>query len=105
MNYTDLKNKVLSKVAGLALEVEPLDDNELKAKRIEVCESNAGSCFDAQNRKCKMCGCYIDAKAGIKINRNPKQGMRSEVTHCPLGKWDDLELANHYRVMDNLKVL
>lgn len=105
MNYTELKNKVLAKVAGMVLEVEPLNDDELKAERVRICEGNAGVCFDVDNRKCKICGCYIDAKSGIKINRNPDKGMRSEVTHCPLGKWDDMDLVNHYRLMDGLKTL
>ncbi|HNC36748.1 MAG TPA: hypothetical protein PLD32_09285 [Saprospiraceae bacterium] len=105
MSYTALKNKVLSKVAGLVLEVEPLTDDVLRQDRLRKCEGNAGLCFDAENRRCKICTCYVEAKASIKVNRNPLKGMRHEVTHCPLGKWDDKGLANHYRELDGLPLL
>lgn len=102
MSYREIKNKLLSKVAGLVLEVEKLNDPELKEFRIKTCESNAGKCFDEVNRRCKMCTCFIDAKAGIKVNLNPNKLMRKEITHCHLGKWDDKDLANYYREMDGL---
>jgi hypothetical protein len=49
-----------------------------------------------------MCTCFIDAKAGIKVNLNPNKLMRKEITHCHLGKWDDKDLANYYREIDGL---
>ncbi len=30
---------------------------------------------------------------------------RSEVTHCPEGRWGDIEIANHYRKLDGLELL
>lgn len=104
MSYRELKNKILAKVAGVILEVEPLNDDDLKAERISICESQK-TCFDAENRMCTICTCFIDAKAGIKVNKNPLKLFRYEVTHCPLGKWGDKDLANHYRQIDGENLL
>ncbi|NOT38073.1 MAG: hypothetical protein HOP11_11925 [Saprospiraceae bacterium] len=103
MIYRELKNKVLSNVAGLVLTVENLNDPELEAKRKATCEGCP--MMDQENRRCKICTCYIDAKVGIKVNHNPLKLMRSEITHCPLGKWDDVDVANHYRKIDNKTLL
>lgn len=103
MSYRALKNKILSNVAGIALEIEKLNDPELEAFRLKTCESCP--MMDKEDRRCKICTCFIDAKVGIKINRNPLKLMRSELTHCPLGKWDDKDVANHYRAMDKKQLL
>jgi len=103
MSYRELKNKILSDAAGMLLEVEALNDDELKAQRIATCESCPN--FDAENRRCKICTCFIDAKAGIKTNRNPLKLFRIELTHCPLGKWDDKYVANKYRSLDGKPLL
>lgn len=102
MSYREIKNKVLSKVAGLVLETEPLNDDELKAKRLSICNSCPNLDSD---RRCKICTCFVDAKVGIKVNKNPLKLFRSEVTHCPIGKWDDKDLANHYRKIDGKNLL
>jgi hypothetical protein len=56
--------------------------------------------YNAEDDKCTVCGCFMEIKTGTKIHRNPLK-LRTEVTHCPLGKWADKEIANHYRRIDN----
>lgn len=102
MSYRDLKNKILAKVALEVLTVEKLNDPELEADRIKTCE---GCPMMNSDRRCGICTCFIDAKAGLKVNKNPEKFLRYEVTHCPLGKWNDKDLANHYREMDGKKLL
>lgn len=100
MSYIEIKNKLLSKVAGFVLGIEKLNDPELKEFRIKTCESNAGKCFDEVNRRCKMCICFNPCLSIDKTNYNPNKLMRIEITHCDLGKWDDKDLANYYRELD-----
>ena len=74
--------------------------SDLIAKeRIEVCFKCENR--DPENEKCKVCGCFLDLKTTTEINWNVKRN-RQEVTHCPLGKWNDLEIANEYRKTDGL---
>lgn len=49
--------------------------------------------------KCRECGCYVEIKAEMKYNYNPLQGMKIELTHCPLAKWPDSDrkIVNYYR--------
>ncbi|MEP7197274.1 MAG: hypothetical protein ABI851_12200 [Saprospiraceae bacterium] len=103
MSYIDYKNKILAGIAGFVLEVERLNDKGLEAERLATCEGCP--MMDKINRQCKICTCFIDAKVGIKVNHNPLKLFRPEVTHCPLGKWNDKDLANHYRQIDGLKLL
>jgi hypothetical protein len=53
--------------------VIPLTPVELAIERIKVCE--ACEFFGCTARQCKVCWCFIDAKARI---------LESE---CPAGKW------------------
>lgn len=57
-----------------------------------------------EENKCEECGCFLDFKCGSKVNWNAKK-LRNEITHCPLGKWGDLETANLYRKLDNKQQL
>lgn len=107
MSYRELKNKILSKAAGLILEVEKLNDPEIFKQRIEACKSC--KMLDVENERCKICTCFIQAKAALKVNKkvemkiNELTGLEypvikgTELTHCPLGKWNDKDIANHYR--------
>jgi hypothetical protein len=82
------------------------------------------TCTDCPKRKiknngdevCTECGCFIDLKAPLKTNKNPKKLMRFEITHCPLGKWkyldnegvwheNDKEVANYFREIDGKPLL
>lgn len=91
----EMKNKILSSMASEMLVVTWLDNDEVEEWRKAQCESNAGICYDSKNKKCLICKCYIEAKAPMKININPKR-MKKEITHCPLGKWADKDIANMY---------
>lgn len=90
---------VLKYGADVALPVERVDD-VTRATRWAICKANGGEggCYDAGRDKCKECGCFMEVKTGARTHRNPKRGMRVEVTHCPLGKWGDLEIAEFYKL-------
>jgi hypothetical protein len=59
---------------------------------------------DLENDKCLQCGCFLSLKTGAKTNWRPSKS-RNEITHCPLGKWGDLEIANAYRIIDGLPII
>lgn len=54
---------------------------------------------DKEADKCTVCGCFLDLKTGAEVNWNALKS-RNEETHCPLGKWNDLDIANAYRKID-----
>lgn len=83
--YEELRNKAIE---GL-LTVEKIDALT-KQTRLSICKTCIN--YDPDAAKCKVCGCFLEAKAGMKININPKTG-KTEVTHCPEGKWFDKEIA------------
>lgn len=90
------------KIAAKKFLVDELVDPDTAEQRINVCvQCNR---FDSDNRRCKVCKCYMDIKTTAKTNLNVKRS-RYEITHCPLGRWNDLEIANEYRKMDGLPVL
>jgi len=90
-------NEVLKFGASQVFTVEDVEDSE-KNIRLAICEGCKN--FDPAGRKCLVCGCFMDVKAGTKIHRNVAK-LRYEVTHCPDGKWMDVDLANSYRQIDN----
>ncbi len=55
---------------------------------------------DWHSNKCTVCGCFLDLKAKSRVNWNLKK-FRKEVTHCPLGKWNDADLAEFYKQNHN----
>lgn len=75
------------------------DLTEFRIKTCEACRE-----FDAEERTCTVCGCFIDIKAELKTNRNPLK-LRTEITHCPFGRWNDKDTANHYREIDGKPLL
>lgn len=60
--------------------------------------------MDREARKCRECGCLLQAKIWAKTSRSPAR-MMGEITHCPLGRWDDKDIANHYRREDGREPL
>lgn len=95
-------------VKGLII-VEEVDE-ETANWRFNICltSENGKPCrnFDpdpsnAEIGKCLGCGCLLPEKTYSKTNRTLEH-PNGEVTHCPLGRWDDLILTNYYRVQDGL---
>lgn len=101
---TKLFKKVFVKMAEVILIAEELPEeirHKTKRFREKVCNNNSGICYDKNKDKCKECGCIISAKSKMLKNYNIKKNMRVEITHCPLGKWNDEEIAEHYKNFDN----
>ena len=46
--------------------------------------------------QCTICKCIVEEKSKSQLNKNPFKDMRTEITHCPKGFWDDKEIADYY---------
>lgn len=57
-----------------------------------------------EENKCMQCGCFLDLKTNSRVNWRPSKS-RNEITHCPMGRWNDLEIANEYRRIDGKELL
>lgn len=97
-----LSKKLLS-LAAEALLVEQYVEEAVAKFRMSICLTCDRR--DPGMNRCLECGCMLDAKTKSKLNRRLSLGRQSEVTHCPLGKWDDLKIANEYRKLDGLPPL
>jgi hypothetical protein len=97
----DLIDKILKLAAETTLPIEYVTE-DVAAWRMSVCLGCEHR--DASKEKCKVCGCYLEVKVGCKTNRNPEK-LRSEITHCPMGKWNDKDTANAYRSLDKIETL
>lgn len=95
------KNKIGELLAKTALQVSAVD-NKTTNERMAVCLQCDKR--DVEANRCKICKCYLAVKTNTAENLNPLKG-RYEITHCPLGKWNDLEIANEYRKIDGLPPL
>lgn len=82
------------------LVVETLEgevDEETKKLRQEACESCPKKIHDKHGHaKCSVCKCYLKIKHKSKKNRRVDDPKFVEVTHCPLGKWNDEHIALLY---------
>lgn len=101
--YTKAKNLVLKAGAYALLGAGDLNDPGLAVSRMNTCKECPF--FDPNNVKCKDCGCFLEVKTKLLKNLNPDKGFRTELTHCPQGKWDDKQVANIYREMDGKPLL
>lgn len=88
-------------------------EESIREERLKRCFA---PCLWRDEDKCIACGCFVELKAGMDKNRNPKALFRIEKTHCPRGKWpyideegnyhdNDIEIANYYRKIDGKKLL
>lgn len=93
----EIKHYLASKVI-----VKEKVDGETADARFDVCLKCEYR--NPEENKCIICTCFLDLKTQSRVNWRPAKN-RNEITHCPKGKWDDKEIANHYRVMDGLKLL
>ena len=71
-------------------------------RRFEICK--ACDRYQSSNMKCGECGCFMDIKTTLLTNINPVK-LRTEKTHCPLGRWGDVDIANFYRQLDKLPLI
>lgn len=96
---------------GKALVVEKTTD-QIATERELICRG----CKKYDGDKCGVCGCFVELKAPMDKNKNPKAFFRVEKTHCPLGKWpyldedgnrheSDIEIANYYRTIDGKQLI
>lgn len=90
--------KVAARVVLVNETVEPIEAEG----RYMVCKSCKFR--DKKKDMCGVCGCFLDIKTGAKTNWNALK-LRNEITHCPMGYWDDIETANLYRRMDGKELL
>lgn len=90
--------KAAANIIFAGTKVTPEVEEERKAVCI-TCEY-----YDAQHKECKACNCFLDIKWTRKTHNNPMK-MRVEETHCEMGKWNDIEIANRYRLIDGKKLL
>lgn len=108
MKAYELFDSVIKKGAGMLFIIEDLNDPEEEARRLSICESNAGICYNAKRDKCKHCTCYMSVKVTCLKNINPQAFGRVEITHCPLANWggeQEKEIANYYRTIDKKPLL
>jgi len=84
--------------AKAVLSVEEHGDPVIEEFRMQTCIECPNYLSDS--KQCAICGCFMDVKTTLLRNRNPHAGGRIEITHCPEGRWGDLEIANHYRELD-----
>jgi hypothetical protein len=104
----ELFQKIAEGGANMFLLVEKLNDDAEQARRLSICEANAGGCYKEETDQCSECLCFMKVKTGMLKHRNVKAQLRVEVTHCPLAKWggvDELEIVNHYRRIDGKEIL
>ena len=96
---------ILDEILKLAADkvlVESHVSEDIKDFRMDTCLSCPY--LSMTDYRCKVCKCYVEVKTGSERNFNPKK-LRNEITHCPKGKWDDVEIANEYRKIDGLAPL
>jgi ribosomal protein L32 len=95
--FDEVKKLAAAKI--LVMEQTDPQTAEMRWKTCWQCDQ-----MEHTHKTCLQCGCYIEAKIWSKISRSPSRPM-GEITYCPLGKWNDKELTNHYRVEDGKQPL
>jgi len=102
MGLTKWGDFLLREGVKLVIIVEELDSYE-DQNVIEFRKATCNSCVyrDKLKNKCQICKCDLSLKWTTKKNRNKKTG-RVEITHCPYGFWNDLQIAKIYNKKNNL---
>lgn len=90
------------KIAADKVLVESHVGEDVSSFRMEKCMGC--SLISKEDFRCRVCKCYVEVKTTSERNYNLKR-KRNEITHCPMGKWNDLEIANQYRKIDGLEPL
>lgn len=94
---------VLKKSASIVLSAGEHNDEALTLSRMNTCKRCEN--FNSETMQCGICGCYMDVKTTLLRNRNPYAAGRVEITHCPQGRWGDLDIANYYRGIDGKELI
>lgn len=93
--FADTMVKTIGTQLGKLLVQEMIDDPEIVELRRERCRGSDTrkpcSFYKPNTDQCQVCQCFIETKSMSKTNYN-KQG-KLEITHCPMGWWDDAEIA------------
>lgn len=89
-------NEVKKLAAGIAI-VQDHVSGKVAKTRYEICLKCPNR--KPENDTCGICGCYLDLKTKAYSNRT-KERPFGEITHCPIGNWGDIEIANYYRLAD-----
>ena len=95
--------KLLKKAAEALLSVEKINNPLIAKARAKTCENCPK--FDREQKRCTVCGCFLESKIVLMTSKNIKKLGRIEITHCPLGLWGDKPIANLYRQMDGEELL
>ena len=103
MSLANFTNKIIkelgSKIGSLLVE-EPLNNPIIEEARKNKCRGSADikPClfYKKDTDQCKVCSCFIDVKASAKTNYSLKKN-EIEITHCPMGWWEDADIAHKYR--------
>ncbi len=90
--FDDVKKLAASKV--LVYSQTDQETADMRWKTCWYCDQ-----MNHENKRCMACGCYIEVKIWSKTSGSIQRPL-GEITHCPLGKWNDREIANHYRAED-----
>lgn len=89
--------KLMGKAAAGLLVVEPLNNPELTEFRRDQCWECPNR--DPKNLTCNICKCFLEEKTLSLTNRTKKFGI--EITHCPIGNWNDIEIVEYYKSLRN----
>lgn len=90
-------NRLLKSLAFDLLVEEELNNQEIQNFR-------KGRCDVCQFRNvdiCGVCKCVLEIKQASKTNRNIYNG-NIEITHCPMGFWDDGNLMTYYNQLNKI---
>lgn len=93
----DIIERIKRKIIEGVVVVEELPEEtgeEVAAWRKSICDK----CEKRSPKNiCTVCVCILDIKQKTYRNRN-FDNLETEITHCPLGRWDDAEIAKFYRL-------
>ena len=101
MGFQEIKNRALRLIAETVILKERVSDDEAD-ERFSICLGCDRRA--SEENTCLECGCFLDLKTSAKTNWNARK-LRNEITHCPLGRWNDKKIANLYREMDGKELL
>jgi hypothetical protein len=91
-------------MVGSLLVTEYLTDRTVINMRQKRCKGNPTDgtppCmfYNEARDQCKVCKCFIKEKSEAKLNYDPLRNGEIVITHCPMGYWDDNDIAELYRI-------